>query len=102
MASDLSAQLPAETKSMTPATLRALGLVGLGGVLLVVVLLSLRIGSIVGPATAGMLIGHDLPFLWVGLVVGGTAMAAAAFLSLRAHLTDEQDGLAPERVPVHS
>ena len=60
------------------------------------------VGSIVGPATAGMLIGHDLPFLWVGLVVGGTALAAAAFLSLRAHLTDEQDGLAPERVPVHS
>jgi MFS family permease len=58
------------------------------------------VGSIVGPATAGMLIGHDLPQVWVGLVVGGTALAAAAFLSLRRHLTDAQDGLTPD--PVHS
>jgi MFS family permease len=51
------------------------------------------VGSIVGPATAGLLIGHDLPHIWVGCVVGGTALAAVAFLSLRRHLTDVQDGL---------
>ena len=60
------------------------------------------VGSIVGPATAGMLIGHDLPYVWVGLVVGGTALAAAAFLSLRQHLTDAQDGLVAAGEPVGS
>jgi MFS family permease len=58
------------------------------------------VGSIVGPATAGMLIGHDLPHVWVVLVVGGTALAAALFLNLRRHLTPAQDGLARENVPV--
>lgn len=52
------------------------------------------VGSILGPATAGMLIGHDLPHVWVGCVVGGTALAAVLFLGLRRHLTDAQDGLA--------
>lgn len=52
------------------------------------------VGSIVGPATAGMLIGNGLPHLWAGLVVGGTALAALLFLGLRRHLTDAQDGLA--------
>lgn len=51
------------------------------------------VGSIVGPATAGLLIGHGLPHVWVGCVVGGTALASVAFLSLRRHLSDVQDGL---------
>ena len=51
------------------------------------------VGSIAGPATAGLLIGNDLEHIWVGLVVGGTALAAVSFLSLRRHLTDAQDGL---------
>lgn len=51
------------------------------------------IGSIVGPATAGMLIGHDLPHIWVACVVGGTAVAALLFLRLRTQLSDAQDGL---------
>lgn len=51
------------------------------------------VGSIVGPATAGMLIGHDLPHVWVACVVGGTALAALLFLDLRRHLTDAEDGL---------
>lgn len=51
------------------------------------------VGSIVGPALAGMLIGHGLPHLWASFVVGGTAVAAVLFLGLRRHLTDEQDGL---------
>ncbi len=36
------------------------------------------VGSIVGPAMAGMLIGHGLPHLWVACVVGGTAARGAA------------------------
>ncbi len=56
------------------------------------------VGSIVGPASAGMLIGHDLPHVWVGCVVGGTAVAAVLFLRLRRHLTDAQDGLSRETV----
>jgi MFS family permease len=51
------------------------------------------VGSIVGPATAGMLIGHGRPGTWVVCVVGGTALASVLFLGLRRHLTDEQDGL---------
>jgi MFS family permease len=52
------------------------------------------VGSIVGPASAGLLIGHGLSGIWVGCVVGGTALAAVLFLDLRRHLTPEQDGLA--------
>ncbi len=46
MQEQLSMPLPAQRKSMQPATIRAIGLVALSLVLLVVVLLSLRIGSI--------------------------------------------------------
>ena len=51
------------------------------------------VGSIVGPATAGMLIGHGHPHIWVACVVGGTGVAALLFLDLRRHLTDAQDGV---------
>ncbi|MCW2842444.1 MAG: transporter [Nocardioides sp.] len=51
------------------------------------------VGSIVGPASAGLLIGHGHPGIWVSCVVGGTALAAVLFLNLRRHLTDAQDGL---------
>jgi MFS family permease len=66
--------------------------------------MTFTVGSIVGPATAGMLIGHDLPHVWVACVVGGTALAAVAFLSLRHQLTDAQDGLSGpgDREAVHS
>ena len=66
--------------------------------------MTFTIGSIVGPATAGMLIGHGLPHVWVACVVGGTALAAVAFLSLRRQLTDAQDGLSGpgDRAAVHS
>jgi MFS family permease len=57
--------------------------------------MSWTVASIIGPATAGMLIGHDLPGAWVACVVGGTAASAVLFRSLRRHLTDAQDGLAP-------
>ncbi len=51
------------------------------------------VGSIVGPASAGLLIGHGHPHLWVLTVVGGTAVAAVLFLDLRRHLTAAQDGI---------
>ncbi|MGE0057511.1 MAG: FecCD family ABC transporter permease [Dehalococcoidia bacterium] len=46
MQEQLSMPLPAQKKSMQPTTIRALGLLALSVVLVVVVLLSLRIGSI--------------------------------------------------------
>ena len=51
------------------------------------------VGSIAGPAMAGLLIGHGHPHVWVMCVVGGTALAAVLFLDLRRHLSDAQDGL---------
>ena len=53
------------------------------------------VSSIVGPLVAGMLIGHDLPYVWVACVAGGTGLAAMLFAELRLHLTDAQDGLGP-------
>lgn len=50
------------------------------------------VASIIGPALAGMLIGHGHSHVWVGCVVGGTAAASYLFLRLRRHLTDAQDG----------
>ena len=51
------------------------------------------VGSIAGPLTAGLLIGHGLPHVWGACVVGGTLAAALLFLDLRRHLTSQQDGL---------
>ncbi len=53
------------------------------------------VSGVIGPATAGMLIGNDLAGVWSILVVGGTALAAVLFLGLRSHLTPEQDGRTP-------
>lgn len=41
------------------------------------------VGSIIGPASAGVLIGNGLAHVWLGLVVVGSAVAAAGFLSIR-------------------
>ncbi len=62
--------------------------------------MSWTIGSIVGPATAGLLIGYGLPGVWVATVVGGTAVTGVLFTRLRHHLTDEQDGLVAGGQPV--
>ena len=56
------------------------------------------VGSIAGPAMAGLLIGHGHPHVWALCVVGGTALAAVLFLDLRRHLSDAQDGLVRRRV----
>jgi MFS family permease len=52
------------------------------------------VAMVLGPALAGLLIGHDLAVLWVASTVGGTLAAAVLFLRLRDHLTDAQDGVA--------
>jgi MFS family permease len=51
------------------------------------------VSMILGPAVAGMLIGHDLAVVWVVVTVGGPALGAWLFLGLRHHLTDSQDGV---------
>jgi MFS family permease len=50
------------------------------------------ISGIIGPVTAGPLIGGGLGGLWVALVVGGSLTASAIALSLRRLLTPVQDG----------
>jgi MFS family permease len=51
------------------------------------------VAMIIGPALAGLLIGNGLAHVWVGCIVGGTALGAALFLNLRRHLTRAQDGV---------
>lgn len=51
------------------------------------------VAMIIGPALAGLLIGNGLAHVWVACTVGGTAVAALLFVSLRRHLTPAQDGL---------
>jgi MFS family permease len=58
------------------------------------------IASIIGPVTAGPLIGSGHPAVWIGLVVVGSLVAALLALNLRRHLTPDQDGRTPaEAVP---
>ncbi|MGZ4438497.1 MAG: MFS transporter [Nocardioides sp.] len=52
------------------------------------------VAMIVGPALSGLLIGNGLVGVWVGLTVGGSALASLLFLRLRRHLTPVQDGVA--------
>ncbi len=54
------------------------------------------VAMVLGPAIAGLLIGHDLALLWVLATVGGSLTAAVLFLRLRVHLTDAQDGVGAE------
>ena len=56
------------------------------------------IAMIIGPALSGLLIGNGLAHLWVVATVGGTAVAAMLFLTLRRHLTPAQDGIEPQVV----
>ncbi|WP_409485078.1 MFS transporter [Arsenicicoccus dermatophilus] len=51
------------------------------------------VSGIVGPGLGGMLIGHHLPHVWVGLTIGGCLVAALLFPSLRRGLTDAEDGI---------
>ena len=53
------------------------------------------LSSIIGPASAGLLIGSGHSGWWVAATVGGCALAGALFLRLRRTLTPGQDGRAP-------
>jgi MFS family permease len=85
----LSPVMPAITNALAPDELRgrynALGAMVFG------------LASIVGPVTAGPLIGSGRAAIWVGLVVIGSLAAALLALNLRRHLTADQDGRAVER-----
>jgi len=50
------------------------------------------IANALGPALAGVLLGSQLVGLWVGVVTGGSLLAAVLALSLRRHLSAELDG----------
>lgn len=52
------------------------------------------ISGVVGPLTAGPLIGAGLAVVWAALTVGGCLVATGLALGLRRHLTPEQDGRA--------
>jgi MFS family permease len=54
------------------------------------------ISMVVGPATAGLLLGNGLPGVWVALTVGGTAVAAVGFVLLGRSLSRRQEGLTDE------
>ncbi len=60
--------------------------------------MSWTVGSIIGPALAGLLIGNGLPQVWVACTVGGTAVGSLLFASMRRHLTPGQDRPAPVEV----
>ncbi|GAA1748780.1 MFS transporter [Luedemannella helvata] len=50
------------------------------------------LSAVIGPVTAGPLIGAHRSTLWVIMVTSGCAVAAVLALSLRRRLTPEQDG----------
>jgi MFS family permease len=50
------------------------------------------IAAVLGPATAGLLLGNHLAGVWVIATVGGTGVAALLFVRLRRHLTPRADG----------
>lgn len=62
--------------------------------------LAWTVSSVVGPASAGLLIGNGLAGAWVALTAGGTALAAGAFWLLGRRLTAAQDGLPGAGAPV--
>jgi MFS family permease len=51
------------------------------------------VSGAIGPAFAGVLLGFDLPVLWIGLVVVGCLFSGLLLLRLRPLLTLEQDGM---------
>jgi ABC-type proline/glycine betaine transport system permease subunit len=50
------------------------------------------IASIIGPVTAGPLIGGGRAAIWIALVIGGSLLSVVLALNLRRHLTPAQDG----------
>jgi MFS family permease len=61
--------------------------------------MSTGISGVIGPVTAGPIIGSGRGGLWVALVVAGCGVASLLALSLRRLLTPEEDGRTPAVVP---
>ncbi len=51
------------------------------------------VSMVVGPATAGLLLGHSLPAVWVTVTIGGTALGAVGYLLLGRSLGPRAEGL---------
>jgi MFS family permease len=82
----LSPVLPAVTNALAPDALR--------GRYNAVMSINWGISGILGPVTAGPLIGAGGGAVWVGLTVGGCLVASLIALSLRTLLTPAEDGRA--------
>jgi MFS family permease len=54
------------------------------------------VATIIGPAFAGLLIGHGHGHVWAVTIIVGMLVVSVLFRRLRRHLTDAQDGLALE------
>ncbi|MFI5845305.1 MFS transporter [Catenuloplanes sp. NPDC051500] len=87
----LSPVLPAVTNALAPDALR--------GRYNAVMSINWGISGILGPVTAGPLIGAGGGALWVGLTVGGCLVASLIALSLRGLLTPAEDGRALSLAP---
>jgi MFS family permease len=57
------------------------------------------VSMIVGPATAGLLLGNQLPAFWVAITIGGTALGAVGYLLLGRSLGPRAEGLVPSASP---
>ncbi len=58
------------------------------------------VATIIGPAFAGMMIGHGHAHLWISVLVVGMVVVGVLFLRLRTHLTDAQDGVSADGIGV--
>jgi MFS family permease len=83
---------------MLPALTNTLATDELRGRYNALISMTTGISGIVGPVTAGPLIGGGHGGLWVGLIVAGCGVASALALSLHHRLTPEQDGRTPAEV----
>ena len=60
--------------------------------------LTWNVAGVVGPATAGLLLGADHPVWWLAVVIGGSLAGSVATIGLRRQLTTVQDGRVPTPV----
>lgn len=56
------------------------------------------LGGIIGPVSAGPIIGRGFGTVWIGLLIGGCLVTALLLRGLQRHLTPEQDGRTPKEV----
>ena len=54
-----------------------------------------NVGNVLGPAYAGLLLGHGLAEAWPVVTAAGCLLAGLLALRLRHHLTAAQDGRTP-------